>query len=210
MNKKLLVFIVSFLIIAEMYARKVEGIIVFNNDSVAHVTFNIPVSLFKEINVPSIQHGIDYYSASGETIKLKPDSAKEIRFKFEYENFRMISCVNNFKNSRSVFSSNKKIFLKLEIDGKLRLYKYYFVGSQAPRFNAGGGMMAAGSTYTVESFVLQKDNGELHVPSWLRFKKDMKAYLSDCPRVVAKIEEGKYMKELIQMMVRDYNACRNY
>lgn len=208
MKKRFIIFTLVVMSFARIEAKKIEGVIIFNNDSIAHVTFNIPVSLIlKEVNIQSIQQEIDYYNSSGKTVKLKPESAKEIRFKYDYEDIRMISCFDNLKLSKSFFSSNKKIFLKLERDGKLRLYTYYF-SKNSPTMSNGAGGTFSGSSYGAERFILQKNNGDLFKPRWLRFREDMKKYLSDCPSIVKKIEDRTYTSDLISIIVMEYNSCR--
>ncbi|MBI3235937.1 MAG: hypothetical protein HYZ42_18195, partial [Bacteroidetes bacterium] len=146
-----------------------------------------------------IQKGIDYYDSSGKTIKLKPESAKEIRFKYGYQEIRMVSCVDNLKLTH-LFSSNKKIFLRLQRDGKLRLYSFYYA--------AGSGGNIPGSYYMAEQNILQKQNEKLFRPRGLKYEKDLKRYLSDCPLVVTKIDDGIYKYDLLITIVMDYNRCR--
>jgi hypothetical protein len=208
MKTKILIFTLICMSYAKVEAKKVNGEIIYNNDSIVHVTFDISISLiFQEVNVESIQHGIEYYNSLGKTVELEPESAKEIRFKYNYEDFRLISCVDNLNLSGYFFPSNEKLFLRLRNDGKLRLYTYYFT-KVTPAMSNGVGGTIPGSSYNTDRFILQKNNGDLFEPRWLRFRKDMKKYLSDCPKVVAKIDDRTYTRDLINIIVMEYNGCR--
>jgi hypothetical protein len=200
MNIKFLIFGLVFIFAAKVVGQKVNGIIIFNNDSVAHVTFDLNAW-------ESDQLGIKYYDPLGNKVKLNPESAKEIRFKLKYEEIRMISCFDNLKlTKKNFFWSQKRIFLRLKTDGKLRLFIYYFIKSTPAVSNGAGGTMG-GSAYGAERFILQKDNGNLFEPRWLHFKKDMKKYLSDCPTLAAKIGKIMYERDDIDFIVKDYNRC---
>jgi len=85
MNKKIVLIIFGIMSILKLEAKKVEGTIIYNNDSSAHVYFEV-------FNLEKIQEKIKYYNSKGEIIKLKPYQFKKIRFKFDNEYIKMISC----------------------------------------------------------------------------------------------------------------------
>lgn len=204
--KKVVTFcIIVLLSLSNAYAKKIEGTIIFNNDSVVHVTFDIPVTLiFRDIKFENIQSKIKYYNAANEKVKLTPDEVKEIRFKYRDEEIRMLSCFDNL-NLLSMFSSSSHIFLKLKIDGNLKLFTYYFTQTTT-NFGPNGTMTT--STYTTDKYILQKGKGELYRPNWITFKKDMKGYLSDCSSLVEKIDSRTYRSDDIEAIVQDYNNCK--
>lgn len=192
----------------KLEGKKIEGKIFFENDTI-DVTFNIPIKFFtQEPNFEKLQYKVKYFDSTGIKIVLRPDNAKEIQFKYEDENVRMLSRYNSL-GLGNIFSMSTNIFLKLEIDGELKLFSYYYTQRSAGTYNASTGMMTGGYSYSVERYILQKGNGELKRPKGLTFKKDMLEYFSDCPKLVEKIESKDFRKDDLESIVRFYNSnCR--
>ena len=109
----------------------------------------------------------------------------------------------------NIFSMSTNIFLKLETDGKLKLFNYYYTQSSPGMYNASTGAMTGGYSYSVERYILQKGDGELKRPKSLTFKKDMVEYFSYCPALVEKIESKYFRKNDLEFIVNYYNSnCR--
>jgi hypothetical protein len=186
------------------YGRKIPGTIILNGKS-KEVTFDIKVPLLvDEPNFVRIQYKVRYYDESGKKQTLRPDDADEIRFTYEGMEVRMISCANTF-GAGSIFSTASKIFLKLEIDGPLRLYRYYFKQTTGGYYGGAGGY-SPGVTYTADNFIFQKDNGPLKQPKTFGWKKDMLEYFSDCPALHERIESKDLRRKEIEAIVLYYNA----
>ncbi len=117
---------------------------------------------------------------------------------------RMISCANTL-GGEGMFSTSTKIFLKLEIDGPLRLYRYYFKQSSPGFYGGPGGGYAPGATYTSNNLVFQKGNGPLKQPRTFGWKKDMLEYFSDCPALRERIESKDLRRKEIEAIVLFYN-----
>jgi hypothetical protein len=202
MRKRLLFFIFGLMSMIILHAKKIDGIIIYNSDSISHVTFDIKVTtLLQEIDYKSLQNKVKYYNLSNKKIKLIPDQIKEIQFKYEGEDVRMISCKDNLN-----LTSNNCILLKIKIDGKLKLYTHY--ASQGPvGMYTGPGSKWRGNSGDVEIFTLQKKNGNLFRPRLRHFIEDMKEYLSDCPILIEKIDKKTYTIDSIDQIVKDYNSC---
>jgi hypothetical protein len=81
-------------------------------------------------------------------------------------------------------------FMKLVKSGYLSLYAF---------------QMENQTTYD-GMFLVKKDGQSLEVPN-LNFKKMLKGYLSDCPDIVIKIDQGEYPKKDLEKLIDDYNAC---
>jgi hypothetical protein len=99
--------------------------------------------------------------------------------------------------------------LKLEIEGPLRLYRFYYKQT-SPGYYGGAGGYGAGSyspstTYTVENLVFQKGNGPLKQPKSMGWKKDMIQYFSDCPALREQIESKEFRKKEVEAIVMYYN-----
>lgn len=189
-------------------AKKIEGKIFFENDTL-DVIFNIPIKFFtQEPNYEKLQYKVKYYDSTGKIIVIQPDNANEIQFTYNFEDVRMLSR-NNSLGLGNAFSRSRSIFLKLEIEGKLKLFNYYYTQYAAGTYNASSGMMTGGYAYGVERYILQKENGELKRPKGLTFKKDMIEYFSDCPALVEKIESKDFRKNDLEFIVSFYNSnCR--
>lgn len=107
--------IVGLILTFNLEAKKIEGRIIYKNDTV-NVTFIIPIKILaQEPNYQKLQFKVKYYDAAGKKIILKPDNAKEIQFKYEDEEVRMLSRYNSL-GIGNIFSLSTNIFLKLEID----------------------------------------------------------------------------------------------
>jgi hypothetical protein len=186
------------------YGRKIQGIIILNGKS-REVTFDIKVPfLVDEPNFERIQYKVRYYDESGKKQTLRPDGADEIRFEYEGMEVRMISCPNTLGGG-SIFSTASKIFLKLEIDGPLKLYRYYYKQSTPGYYGGAGGGYSPGASYTSDNLIFQKGNGPLKQPRTLAWKKDMLEYFSDCPALRERIESKDLRRKEIEAIVLYYN-----
>lgn len=188
-----------------VYAKKIPGLIISKGES-REVMFDIKVKLFDgEPNFERIQFKVRYYDENGKKQILRPDDADEIIFDFEGMEVRMISCPNTIGGG-GMFSSSSRIFLKIEIDGPLKLYRYYYTQTNAG-FNGGaGGVYTPTTSYQVENLIFQKGIGPLKQPRSLGWKKDMLEYFSDCPELRERIENKDLRKREIEAIVNYYNA----
>ena len=201
--RRLLPVIALIIISLHAYGRKVKGVIITNGKS-REVTFDIKVPLLAgEPNFERTQYRVRYYDDSGKKQTLRPDDADEIRFDFEGMQVRMIS-VSNTLGAGSIFSNVRKIFLKLEIDGALRLYRYYYKQSTGGSFGAGGAYYP-GTSYTADNLICQKGNGPLKQPRSLGWRKDMLDYFNDCPALRERIESKDLRRKEIEAIVIYYN-----
>jgi hypothetical protein len=208
MNRICLLIVIALIFTLKSEAKKIEGKILFESDTL-DVIFNIPIKFFtQEPNYEKLQYKVKYYDSTGKIIVIRPDIANEIQFTYNFEDVRMLSR-NNSLGLGNAFSRSRSIFLKLEIDGKLKLFNYYYTQYAAGTYNASAGMMSGGYAYSVERYILQKENGELKRPKGLTFKKDMIDYFSDCPALVEKIESKDFRKNDLEFIVSFYNSnCR--
>lgn len=186
-------------------AKKIAGKIIFHKDTV-DVTFNIPIKFFSgEPNYQKLQYKVRYFDAKGNKITLRPDDAKEIRFQHNGEIVRMLSRRNTLE-SGNIFSTSSNIFLRLEIDGRLKMFSYYYTQGSPGMYNPSTGMTTGGGSYETEKYVLQNGNEELKWPRGLSFRKDMMEYFANCPALVKKIEDREFRKNEIESIVLFYNT----
>jgi hypothetical protein len=186
-------------------AKKVEGFILYDNNQSVKVVFLIPSGfLNSEPAYQKLQYRVSYIQ-NNVKLTLKPDDAKEISFTYNGQTIRMLSVVDNLQMG-SPFSSKVKVFLKLVVDGEIKLFDYYATSYSPGIYNPGTGMMGGGSSYTYERLVMQRGDGPLVRPRDFYFKKDMTEFLQDCPKLVERINEKVFKKSDLELIVREYNA----
>ncbi len=208
MRKLLFIVVIGLTFTFKIDAKKIAGQIFYENDTV-NVTINIPVKFFtQEPNYEKLQYKIKYFDSQGIKKVLRPIDAKEIRFTFEYEKVRMLSRKNTL-GLGNILSMSSNIFLRIKIDGDLKLFNYYYTQRSPGMYNSSTGVTTGGYSYDVEKFILQKGNGELKRPKELTFKKDMIKYFDDCLELSKKIESKEFRKNDLESIVRYYNRrCR--
>jgi len=197
----LLIFVFFFTLTAAKAKKELSGIIVYEKDTVA-VTFLIPINVFTlSPKYLKLQEGVKYLNAEGKRKKIYPEEAKEIQFEYLGENIRMIS--KKYTVQGVFFSSTSVIFLKMEVDGYLKLFLHQSTQTSS-NFNG------QGSTSLVTSYVVQKGNGEFKKLPTIEFRYEMTTYFNDCPELVTKLEEKVFRKRDRVKIVEFYNAnCHN-
>ncbi len=198
MDKSILIGFISVLTIINCEARKIPGEIITKEDTL-HVTFEIPISS-GEINYGNLQRRVKYTDSEGVKTTLKPNQVVELHFNFKGEAIRMISAPIKFADNILLDSA----FLKLAVDGNLKLYHYYYRTTDNSGFTTAFGITVGPDKYQIIS-ILQKPQGELKVPNGMRFRADMTTYFSDCPALVEMIEEKYFNQKDIFLIVTYYN-----
>ncbi len=146
----------------------------------------------------TLQNRIHYIDNAGNRMKLKPNQADEVRFKYQNEEYRLISLPNDF-GLISPFFSNPRIFLYLVKDGKLKLYDFYYLQNT-------NGMGES----TAHRLYLQLDNNAVRYFPHFIFKIELKKYLNDCPRLIEEIEKDNVNMKELDEIVDFYNTnCGN-
>ncbi|HYG18826.1 MAG TPA: hypothetical protein VD816_07850 [Ohtaekwangia sp.] len=192
------------LVIGPLHAKKIPGKIVYR-DKVVDVIFNIPFGILSfSPDYRKLQEGVTYYNAKGDREKIRAGLAREIIFTFKGKTIRMVS-VNTPLDSRVFSSVRSKLFLKIEVDGALRLFTIYAVRHTAPTMNSAGGMSGGGS-HTVEQYALQRGNEDLVQPYWLKFRKEMVPYFQDCPELADKIQKRELGFDDLTLIAAFYNS----
>lgn len=187
--------------------KPVTGKIISTTDTL-DVVFMISINV--ESGMPDfekLQEKFTYTDAANKKVVVRPSEAKEIQFVYRTRTFRMISMENTLMLG-SIMTMESKIFLKLDIDGKLKLYTYYNTKSSAMGGGYGPNGMPMATTYSKISYhksIYQKEDGALMMPDGITFRSDMKNYLSECPLLVEKIENKNFKKDDGLNIVYFYN-----
>lgn len=184
-------------------AKKIKGTIITGNET-REVTFNVRIPwLAGEPSFEGLQYRVKYFDETGKKHILKPDEATEIRFEHNGQLVRMISCKNNL-DLGNMFTRGSHLFLKLEIDGPLKLLRYYYKQTHGGMMTAGGGY-SPGYSYTADNLLFMKSDGRLKQPRALGWKKDMTEYFSDCPQLVNLIQGKDLRRREMEAIVMFYN-----
>ncbi len=211
--KKITLLIVLALIFAfSAEAKKIKGRIILEYDTL-EVTFKIKVNFFTQTpNFELLQYKVIYFDDAGNKKVLLPQYCKEIQFTHETVKVRMLSRQNTLGLGGKLFPKTH-VFLRLHIDGPMKLFNYYFTAS-TPTMMGGGmvgapmmsGAMVGAISYSADSFILQKDDEQMIRPSPISFRKDLMLYFSDCPELSQKIESKEFRSGEIVQMVKFYNS----
>ena len=183
-------------------AKKVSGYFIDLSGKKNNVTFLIQFDLFGSVpQFENLQYKVTYVE-NDKKIKLSPDDASEISFTHKGITYRMISVTNPYGSS-AVFSSSTSVFLKLEVDGMIRLFSFFSSHHNPGMYNSSTGTTTGGTTSTSERYLLQKGNGEIIRPRSLYFKKDVIPLFDDCEVMNDKIKT--VTKATVEAIVKEYN-----
>jgi hypothetical protein len=176
-------------------AEKLTGKIISEGKS-KEVTFDLEVPL-SDYDLEWMQYKVKYFDENGQRKSLKPTEAEEIQFEHEGRPVRMISCVNPGLGLK--FFKGKKIFLFLEVDGPLRLYRFYYTTGEN---NVGPTPKEIVTQY---KHVYQKLQYRVVEPAGITWKPDMMKYFAECQEVVDKIDQKEFRKEDAIAVAELYN-----
>jgi len=187
----------------KLQGQNIEGKIIFAHDTI-DVTFKIPLIFpSQKIDFYRLQNKVKYFDSTGKKITLWPEDAKEIQFKYNNHNIRMLSRKNLIE-----FSADTAIFLRLVVDGELKLFYYYALAILGTN-STSTGMVNMSSSARDELFIMQKGNDELFDTGRFTFRKDMMEYFSDCPALSKLIETKEFLKDDVAEIVNYYNSKCN-
>lgn len=106
-------------------------------------------------------------------------------------------------------SDNKKELFRVISTGKVILY-HRFVSMTSGSGGANG--MMSSSTYEVDEYYALRESETIASPLITgriskSFRKKAIAYFSDCPSLVAKLENKTYRKRDVEKAAKEYNRC---
>jgi hypothetical protein len=194
MKKLLLISLLILYFSANLLALKVPGLIITNNDSIL-VTFKIPMNMTRtEPDFEHIQKSVCFYDSNGKKNRIKPTDANEIQFTINDKLIRMLSRKMNFNTNNSDLLDSA-MFLKLEVDGYLKLFAFHTLDMSNMNRN--------------KSYLLQKAENELKWLKPMSIKKELLEYLSDCSSVIDFITPKKSISwiELISIVEKYNKDC---
>jgi hypothetical protein len=195
MRKILFAFFLANTICISVVAKKTEGLIIFPNDTI-RVTFKIPTNLSGTVpSFAELQRSIVYFDTDGNKKKIRPTDALEIQFTIDNISYRMLSRKMTLETYNSAKSEllDSIMFLKLEVDGYLKLFSFNQSYPGEPNKDV--------------SYIFQKDGSELKWLNRSRVEKDMLEYLNDCDAVAELIKESNtFIGVNVIPIVKKYNS----
>ena len=194
---KKLILLVVFLVglSLQSQARKVKGYFLDNNRDTSYVTFNIHISPPNDVDARYLHNGLTFWDSNDNERVLKPHQAKEFCFTYNKIDYRFISCQDYLNLSKHVVKkSSTYLFLKLEVEGSMRLLSYTYTQHVGIDFS-----------YATTILLFQRKNDLLFSPKIMAHKKSLVKYFEDCPQVQDKIKSNYFGKGDEVEMVKTYN-----
>jgi hypothetical protein len=186
--KSLLSIAILISLSVHTYGKKVPGGIV-TNGTTREVTFDFNGDFER------LQRGAKYYDEEGKKQSLSPNDADEIWFDLDGQKVRM------FSNTVSGVLRSVKLFIKLEVDGPLKLFRLYDRNyNSTTRSGTRTTEISVGSY-----FIYQKGGYAIDEPTVLFRKVDMLDYFSDCPALREQIEKSRLTDKDVKGFVKYYN-----
>jgi len=191
--KKIIPILIFLLISFNMEAKEIKGQVIMQKETL-DVVLLIPVKMFSsKLNYLSLQAGVSYIDKKGNKKTFSPDEVQEYSFTYNGENIRMVATASSIRRALSLSDTN--IFLKLMIDGDVKLFNYYYtytIGSPGiPVFD--------------EKFILQKGIEDIKELKKLS-QRELVDFFGDCYELSRKIEDDKLGKDQIETIVKEYNT----
>ncbi|MGB0861560.1 MAG: hypothetical protein ACPG19_01860 [Saprospiraceae bacterium] len=195
MQKIYLIVVFTLLCHTSTFARFVQGYFINLTDDTLKVQFDIPISQTNTPDIRSIHFGVHFLDPNDIERELKPHQAKEVCFQYNNEMTRLISHIDHLNLEKKIFKKKKTyVFLKLEVEGNLRLYSFYYTQHVNMDFS-----------YKSKFMIFQKKQGLLYLPKRMGFRKAMMKYLEDCPKVYERLKLKMYGKGDEIEITEDYN-----
>lgn len=173
---------------------KVVGQIITHR-STMDVTFSIPYDKkTREVNYMAMKYEVKYRDKSKIKFTGIPVVIREFNFMVNNEEIRMVSRRDE---------KGKNVFLKLEVDGRMKVFSRFFLESYT--YTASNGKQKVG-TRTAKEGLLQLDDGRLVLPN-MEFSKDAVADISKpCPWFQSKVLSGEYPTNNLMHVAQRFNS----
>ena len=192
------IYTLSFLLVVIIFqakARKIEGYYLNNTYDTSHVTFEIPIIAPNNVDFRKLHDGVFFWLDDETQQEIKPHDAKEIVFTYNKTTHRLISCQDYLNLSKKVVKKpTHYIFLKLEVEGSMRLYSYTYTQHVSMDFD-----------YKATIMIFQRKNDLLFVPKPMGQIRSLKKYFEDCPKVLEKLKKNALNKGDEIEMVKIFN-----
>lgn len=219
MSKKLSILILLIVLFTNNYAHASNGYILLKTGEKIEVTIKISDGLLVPgTNFYDLQYGIKYYDKDDKKQKMKLALVKELYFKIDTNEYKMVCFKNTMKVRNKNYVAKSYVMLYEVQKGALSNYSYYYgamnytiVGPSM--MHPGGNHIAFYSipmnTDRVFLNVLQIEGKQPIKVTNRKFEKPILKYLATCKDVTTKIEKGTFGKSDLIKIVDEYNeVCK--
>ena len=205
--KKILLLQILILVSIFAIAKKhqIKGRIITRTGTL-NVTLLIPGTK-KSVDVTSLMREIQYLNKDDKKVQLKPTQAKEIFFEFNKDTIHLVSTRVQWTKRRS-----ERFFLRLIIDGKIKLYHYYYTKSSTRSYGSGGtnGSINVTDVTTRGTSVMkivQKGTRSGKKISMLAIRKGMRPLIVDCKKLHKDLSKLKTsLSYSLESIIEYYNT----
>lgn len=198
-------FVLFFVLSFAQYvsARKIDGEVKLNTKRTIQVTFSIPFDRkTKRPDYERLQRKVKCVDSQGNKLEIFPGACKEYMFRWGSIPVRMVS-VSNTLPQLNAWPDARKIFLKLEVDGSMKMFSYYYSVTHTYS-SPGGGQIVQTVRYI--DVVLKKRTGVLLKTDREIFRYQMINYLKDdCMELAEKVKSGAFADGQYSLIVHEYN-----
>jgi len=206
MRKRFIIIAIIACSIPASFGAKVNGYFITNDGDTVRTVFLVPVRMLSNsLTWEKLQWKVRYSDQDNQAHNLMPDQASEFCFTYRGIPVRFLSRKNTIKASNSGFNPAPKIFLRLILDGTLKLFRFYEYSGYTESTPASPDPVMNESPSWEEVNILQKNNEDLFRSGNGFFRKDMREYFSDCPDLAEKINNRTYKPEDLERIVKEYN-----
>jgi len=203
-NKLSILMLLMIGALVQGQAKNFKGYVIYPNQEKTEVLVSVPMIQFsKRPDYQEMQSKITIIKDNS-PFGITPDQVLEVAFTYDEVLIRMISVRDELKLT-SPFANLANVFLKLEEEGAVRLFRYYQVSNAPGAYNNQSGMSTANNARVADRFVVQRSNGPLVRLEGTSFKKDVAKFFHDCPDVIKRVKDKEYKKEDLELVVKRYN-----
>jgi len=196
MKKIILLTVFLVFLSLQSEARRVKGYYLDNQMDTFYVTFNIHITPPNDVDPRYLHNGLTFWDSNDNQRTLKPHQAKAFSFNYNKENHYFVSCQDYLNLSKHVVKKpSTYLFLKLEVEGSMRLLSYSYSQNVGIDFSVPTTIM-----------IYQRRNDLLFVPKLVAHKKSLVKYFEDCPQVQSKIQSNIFGKGDEVEIVKAYNS----
>jgi hypothetical protein len=204
--KPILIILVTILTAFSAHAKKLPGKII-TDQGVSEVVFFVPRgSIPFEPDYHSMQYRIRYIDAKGHKKVLRPGQSREISFMYNDEEVRMLARKNTWEPGPKI-RFNRNLFLKLEVDGNVKLFRNYYTESI---HGPGNTSLIGQDEYTHYRHLVQRGDDDLRLMDALNFRNVMTTYFEDCPELAGRIDNRQLRRRDAVEIVQFYNRNCGY
>ena len=227
MKKILALFALIMIASVSANAQKTNGYIILNSGEKIDVTIKISDGLLLQgTSLYALQWKIKYFDKEDKKHFLKPAQVKELYFKIDTSEYKMISFKNTMKVRDRNYIAKKYVMLYQVQKGQLTNYSYcygnvgYTMHTMQPYSRGMGGANGiSGATLVSTTIPMNTDRVYLNVLQLegkppikvtnRKFKKPLLKYLTGCPEISTKLRNGSYDKSDLKALVNDVNTNCN-